>query len=132
MVETSSSSSTIWYLVDSVGPYLGGLVPLKSGVCPPELPYPESCVSACFRFEPRAGTASPLRDFGEGIVCARDIEGTSLGELREAVAPVLERCLDRDASLLSCATPAGAELWEGMGGGRVFCASVDGLLPFDD
>jgi hypothetical protein len=121
MVETSSSSSTIWYLV---GPYLGGLVPLKSGVCPPELPYPESCVSPCFRFEPRAGMASPLRDFDEGIVCARDIEGTSLGELREAVAPVLERCLDRDASLSSgafmVATPAGAELWEGMGGGRVF------------
>ena len=118
MVETSSSSSTMWYLVGSVGPYLGGLVPLKSGVCPPELPYPESCVSACFRFEPRAGTASPLRDFGEGIVCARDIEGASLGELREAVAPVLERCLDRDASLSSCAftlaTLAGAELWEGM------------------
>jgi len=63
-----------------------------------------------------------LRDFDEGIVCARVIEGTSLGELREAVAPVLARCLDRDASLSSCAfmvaMPSGAELCEGMGGGR--------------
>lgn len=98
-------------------------MPLRSGVCPPELPYPESCVSACFRFEPRTGTAS-LRDFDEGAVCDRDIDGISFGELREFVAPVLDRGFDRDPSLSSCAfmvaTPAGAELWEGIGGGRVF------------
>ena len=119
-----------------MGPCLGGLVPLKSGVCPPELPYPESWVSACFRFEPRTGIASPLRGFEEGVVCDREIGRTSFGELRELVPLVLDRCLDRDPSFSSCAfivaTPAGAELWERMAGGHAFGTSMDGLLPFDE
>jgi hypothetical protein len=110
---------------------------LRSGVCPPELPYPESCVSACLRFEPRAGTASPLRDFDVGIVCDRDVVGISLDDTRGAVAPVLDRCLDREGSLSACAfiaaaMPAGAELREGRGEGRVFGTSPDVLRPFDE
>ena len=119
-----------------------GLVPPSSGVCGlEELPYPESCVSACFKFEPLDGAVSfRVEDRLVGIVFDREKDGISVRRSRSLSGTTEEPLADRCASRLPRGARsstwtrrlAGDELWVGIGGGRTLDSSMSARLPLDD